>query len=191
MRRGPRCAPRRERLLQLVVGGVRLREPQVGADRVVEEVRVLRHEPDRGVQRFEREVAHVVPVDAHRALDGFVDARHEHRDRGLARARRSDERDGVAGFDDQREVAQDPLARFVAAGRTRRFQRLQRHVAARRMAEPHVVELDATARARRARRRPGRSAIAAGKSSTSKTRSNDTSAVRTSTREFVSCASGW
>ena len=75
-----------------------------------------------------------------------VDAGHEHRDRGLARARRADERDRLARLDRERDVAQDPVARLVAAGRARRLQRLDRHLVARRVAEPHVVELDAALR---------------------------------------------
>ena len=48
----------------LVVGGVGPGVAQVLADRLVEQVRVLHHEADGVAQRLEREVAHVVPVDA-------------------------------------------------------------------------------------------------------------------------------
>ena len=53
-----------ECLAQIGFGRSGPREGEVGADRVVEEVRVLRHQPDRGVHRLEGEVAHVVAVDA-------------------------------------------------------------------------------------------------------------------------------
>ena len=46
----------------------------------------------------------------------------------------------------ERDVAQDPLARLVAAGRAGRLQRRERDLVARRVAEPHVVELDAALR---------------------------------------------
>ena len=52
---------------QLLVGGVGVGVAQVVADRLVEQVRVLRHHTDRGAQGVERQIAHVVAVDAHRA----------------------------------------------------------------------------------------------------------------------------
>ena len=52
---------------QLGVGGVGLGVAQVVADRLVEQVRVLGDHADRRPQRVEREVAHVVAVDAHGA----------------------------------------------------------------------------------------------------------------------------
>ena len=60
-------ASRLRRRDELLVGGVGVGVAQVVADRLVEEVRVLRHDTDRRAQRVEREVAHVVAVDAHRA----------------------------------------------------------------------------------------------------------------------------
>ena len=87
------------------VGRVGRGEEHVGADALVEQVRVLRDETDRGVERLECEVAHVVTVDAHLALRDLVHARHEHRDRRLAGARRPDERDGLARLDDVSETS--------------------------------------------------------------------------------------
>ena len=70
----------------LLVGGVFAGVAQIGRDRVVEEVRLLRHDADVGPQRRERHVAHVDAVDAHAARLRVVEARHQLRDRGLARA---------------------------------------------------------------------------------------------------------
>ena len=84
---------------ELVVGRVGLGVAQVRADRVVEEVRVLHHEADGVAQRVERELADVVAVDPHRALARRRRCGDEHRGGGLARARRTDERDELAGLD--------------------------------------------------------------------------------------------
>ena len=51
----------------LVVGGVGPGVAQVGGDRVVEQVRVLAHDADGAAQAVQRQVAHVVAVDAHGA----------------------------------------------------------------------------------------------------------------------------
>ena len=105
--------PRRAaRLHELVVGRVGPGVAQVGADAVVEQVGVLHHHADGARSDCEREVADVVAVDAHAALHDVVDARDEQRGGGLARARRSHERDELAGRDVEADVAQDPLARL-------------------------------------------------------------------------------
>src|SRR3546814_5760748 len=77
----------------LVVGGLRAPIAQVRADALVEHVGVLAHHADGLPQRLLSEVAHVAPVDAHSPLGDVVEPRHEHRQRGLARATRSDEGD--------------------------------------------------------------------------------------------------
>ena len=52
-----------------------------------------------------REVAHVVAVDAHRAVGHVVEPRDELAERGLAGARRADERDELAGLDRRRSTS--------------------------------------------------------------------------------------
>jgi hypothetical protein len=73
---------------QLLFCRRRPRVQQVGPDRVVEEVRVLRHDADHRPQRFQRQVADVVPADPHRPARRVVQPRHEVRDCRLARPRR-------------------------------------------------------------------------------------------------------
>ena len=101
-------------LLDELVGGGRarrrldLRVARVGApvgdvrpDRVREEEALLEDDPDLAAQRLQRHAAEVVAVDEHGAAVGVMEARHEHRQRRLARAAGSDERDPLAGRDPQ------------------------------------------------------------------------------------------
>ena len=61
---------------------------QIAADRIVEEIRLLRHDADVRAQRLRAStVAHVDAVDEDAAALRIVEARHELRDRRLARAR--------------------------------------------------------------------------------------------------------
>ncbi len=64
-----------QRLLELVLGRVGLGVEQVGADRVVEQVRVLGDHADHLAQRVEGRVAHVDAVDAHGAAAHVVEPR--------------------------------------------------------------------------------------------------------------------
>ena len=72
--------------------------------------------PTDVAQRLQGVVADVVAVDADLACAHVVDAGHEQRARGLARARRPDERDELAGRDGEADVAQDPRALVVGVG---------------------------------------------------------------------------
>ena len=65
------------RRVDLVVGRVGPCVAQVGEHRVVEQMRVLRDDADGGAQRCLRQVAHVVAVDAHRAVGDVVEARDQ------------------------------------------------------------------------------------------------------------------
>ena len=85
------------------------RERDVGADRVGEEERVLEHDADAAAQRLQRDVAHVGAVDRHAPLVHVVEARQQQADGRLARARGAHERDRLARFDRQREVAAAPV----------------------------------------------------------------------------------
>src|SRR4030095_11258395 len=65
-------------ILDLLQGGVRPGVAQVGQDGVVEQVRVLGDQPDRGPQALQLQVAHVDPVDPDGALGDVVDPGHPH-----------------------------------------------------------------------------------------------------------------
>ena len=88
-------------------------------------------------------VADVVAVDAHLARGHVVDAGHQQRAGGLARTRRAHQGDELTRGDGEAHVAQDPGALVVEIGRARGLlQRRDRRHRGRRVAEPHVVELD-------------------------------------------------
>src|SRR5690606_9193541 len=80
---------------------------EVGADRVVEHVRVLRHVADDVLQRLEGDVADVVPPDAHRTGLDVVEAGDQVGDRRLAGTRGPHERDHLAGLGGEGDVVQD------------------------------------------------------------------------------------
>ena len=82
------------------------------------------------------ELADVDAVDEDAAAIHVVETQQQADDRGLARPGRADDADALAGLDDERDVAQDVVVLLVR--------------------EPHVIELDAAARRRRAPRRHGR-----------------------------------
>ena len=75
------------------------------------------HDPHLRAQRGARDVAQVVPVHEHPSVGGVVEARHELRHRGLARACRADERDRLPGRDLQVDVieCEHLLVRAAAA----------------------------------------------------------------------------
>ena len=90
---------------------------EIARDRVVVQVRILGDDPDASRQARERRVLHVNAVDPNRALSGFVDARDQHRHRGLPSPRRADERDRAPGRDRKRDVPEHPRRRRFAVGR--------------------------------------------------------------------------
>ena len=57
-----------DRLCELGLGRVRAGDQDVGAERVVEEVGVLRHQRDAGAELIEGPLAHIRAVEADRAL---------------------------------------------------------------------------------------------------------------------------
>ncbi len=121
--------------------------PQVVTDRLVEQVRILGHDPDRRAQRVEGEVADVVAVDADRSGCHVVEPRQQRDRRRLAGAGRADERNGLTRRDRQRQAPEhvdvgigfDGEAGVLLHRRDRRIRR-------RRIAEHDVVELDSAAR---------------------------------------------
>lgn len=87
-------------------------QPPVGdvvPDRVVEEHRLLRDEADLLAQGFERDRTDLVAVEQNAAGGGVVKARQEVCDRGLAGARRADERNSLAPQDRHVDAVQDLL----------------------------------------------------------------------------------
>ena len=104
--RGPR------RLLDLLVGGVGLREAEVLAHGRVEEIGLLRDDADRRGERLEGQLANVDPVDRDRALGRVVEPRDEVAARRLAGAGLAHERGLGAG--------RAPRTRRPSASRRRR-----------------------------------------------------------------------
>ena len=104
-----------DRLPDLVVGGVRLRELDVVADVPGEEERLLRNDAQLPAQRFDRDVAQVVAVDGDAALGGVVEPRDELGDGRLPGTRRADERHRLPRRDVQVDVGAAP----GSSGRTR------------------------------------------------------------------------
>src|SRR5438093_951961 len=94
----PRCVGGQ---LDLLVGGVRLREAQVLPHRRVEEICLLRDDADEIAQRLEAQIADVDAADAHRAAADVVESRGEVAERRLPRAGLAHEGDRRAGGDDE------------------------------------------------------------------------------------------
>ena len=88
----------------------------VGGDRAMQERRVLRDHADRGAQALLRHVADVLAVDADAALLELVEAQEQVDERGLARARASDEADALARPHDEVEVVEHLAAVAAAVG---------------------------------------------------------------------------
>ncbi len=85
----------------------------VGADGVVKEDRLLRHDAVQRAQVGEPEIARVHPIHGDAPLGGVVETREEIGERALAAAARPDERHHVAGPDLEIDVAQHRLAGCV------------------------------------------------------------------------------
>ena len=121
---------RARRGLDLGVARVGPAVADVLARRRAEQHRVLRHEADQPAHvARDRARAMSTPSISTRPVGRIVEAQQQLERRALAGARRPDERDGLAGLDRHREVVE------------------RRALGARRIAEPHVLELDAAAAA--------------------------------------------
>ena len=81
---------------------------------VREQEAVLEHDADVAAERVEGDVAYVDAVDGDRAVLHVVEAGEQQADRRLPRAGRTDQGDGLAGRDVQREVTQHGLRPEVA-----------------------------------------------------------------------------
>ena len=104
------------RLAYLSVRRLGLAEGDVVADRGGEEVGVLGDDADRAAQLIELQVAYIDALDEDRALLDVVEARHELRQRRLARAGAADDRDGRAGRDVEVDTRHDWTVPVVAKG---------------------------------------------------------------------------
>lgn len=88
----------------------------VVADRALEEHRLLRHDRDRAAPGAQVESLGVDPVEEDAAAGRAEEAQHEVEHRRLARARRSDERDGLPRLDVEGDVAHADAVGSVLVG---------------------------------------------------------------------------
>ena len=123
------------------VVGVGAGVEQVGADGVVEHVGVLGDVADHVLQRLQRHLAHVVAADADGARADVVEPRDQVGDRGLARARRTHQRDHLAGLGGEGDVVEH-LARVDGLGAGDGLEGGEGDLVGPWVAERHVVELD-------------------------------------------------
>lgn len=100
--------------LDLLLGGPRVSEGDVGADRVREEEAFLGDEPDGGAQRLLGQLADVVAADQDGSVRHVVEARQQEREGGLAAAGRTDDGDGLTGLDREREAVEHRTVVLVA-----------------------------------------------------------------------------
>ena len=98
-----------DRALELLVGDDRPAHDEVLVNRSGEENRILEGETDMRAQGPQGDVAHVDAVQQHAAFADVVEARHKVGERGLAAAGPPDQANRLPGFDDEVEVAKDPL----------------------------------------------------------------------------------
>ena len=104
-----------ERLPDLYFARVRLRQRHVGAERVVEQISVLRDERDAAAQVVELVLAQIVAVERDGALGRIPEPQQQIGERCLAGARRTDNRNGPAGADVEVDTAQyRPLRARIA-----------------------------------------------------------------------------
>ena len=99
-----------EDIPELVVDGVRLRQREVGADRIEEHWRVLHHQRDVRVQVFRADRANVAAIDGDVPGLGFEQAQHQLGNGGFAGAAGTDDGNALSGRDGQGEIVNDPAA---------------------------------------------------------------------------------
>ena len=122
-------------------------EGDVVAERAREQERLLGDDAELASERLDGDVAQVVAVDEDAALGRVVEAGDELGDRRLARARRADERHGLAGSDVEVDVAQHGHGRVVPEGHVvERRSRPRSAAAARRPAPPRPTGASRAAR---------------------------------------------
>ena len=95
---------------------VQLAVADVVHDRAGEDEAVLHHDRHLLAQGVQVYVAHIVTVNLHRAAVHIVEAGDQVDYRGFARARRADQRDGLAGIDVEGDILEDHLFRVIGEG---------------------------------------------------------------------------
>jgi hypothetical protein len=105
------------RPFHLLVAGFGLRIQEVGADGVMEQVRLLGHEADDPAQRHQAELPDVQAIDLHRARLHVVQPRDEVRRGRLAGARRAHQGDQLPRRRLEIDVAQAERQRLGRGGR--------------------------------------------------------------------------
>ena len=103
----PLSAYRGERSEEIRVGGGRIRNREVAAQRVTKDVMFLRNQHDLTPQAIRREIGRRYATDRDAAGPWSVDASKESAQRALARAGRSDDGEPLARLDVEFDVAQD------------------------------------------------------------------------------------
>ena len=127
-----------DRVAELGLGRVRLREDEVVADRLVEQVPVLCHHAHGPLERLEAQLAHVRPADRHRAAGDVVEAGEQRGDRRLARARAADESHGGSRCDLEVDAVEH-LGAGAAVERGDVLEARERHLGGGRVREAHVA----------------------------------------------------
>ena len=97
----------------LALGGVRLAEGDVGADRVAEQVDVLPDIAGLGAQRMPRYAGYVLAVDQDLALLHLIEPQQQRQHRRFAAAGGADQSGGLAGLGDEAHGLQHRLVRPV------------------------------------------------------------------------------
>ena len=110
----------------------------------MEEVRVLADHADHVVQRPLSHVPDVEPANAHRALVGVIQPRHQVSDRRLTRTRGPDQGGQLSGGRGEAHVVQHAQPRIRALGHWQGngLQRRERYLRRGRVVERDMVEDD-------------------------------------------------
>src|SRR5262245_22548702 len=93
-------------VLDLLVGRAFLAEPDVLADRHVEQHVLLEHHCHAPAQRFTSHLADIDAVDADAALVGLVEAQDQIEQRALPGAARADDRNALADIELEAEIVE-------------------------------------------------------------------------------------
>src|SRR6266550_4793255 len=125
------CSNLRRSKLHLSVGEW-IRESNVAADVAGKKENVLLHIRDEAAELFERHLANVDAVYENPAALRIVESHQQIRDRGLPRARMTDECDRAAGFGNEAHAFEEPLG-FAA-----RY--IPRSEVGSLVSEPHILE---------------------------------------------------
>ena len=104
-------------LLDLLVGGAFLAEPDVFPDRHVEQHVLLEHHRHAPAQRFEGHPADIDAVDGQAPLIGHVEAQDQIEQRALAGAAGADDGDALADIELEAEIVEHRRLGCLHTGR--------------------------------------------------------------------------